>query len=100
MSRSRQKMTFYLLPAVLFLAVFSGCDDSARKPIQAHTIQIAPPPQAEPVLPLPTETHAGPALDANPVVPNGITVLVAESNAAFDAGEVDFRAGHLGKARD
>jgi membrane-bound lytic murein transglycosylase D len=32
--------------------------------------------------------------------PNGIEWLVAQSRAAFDAGEQDFRAGRLGKARE
>ena len=33
-------------------------------------------------------------------VPNGPEQLAAESQAAFDAGEQDFQAGHLGKARE
>jgi membrane-bound lytic murein transglycosylase D len=32
--------------------------------------------------------------------PNGIDWLAAQSQAAFDAGEQDFRAGRLGKARE
>lgn len=82
------------------MALLAGCDDSARRPIEAHTVQIAVPPQAEIVQPLPIETHAAPVPDVAPVKPNGIDALVAQSTAAFDAGEVDFRAGHLDKARD
>jgi len=32
--------------------------------------------------------------------PNSVERVAAESQAAFDAGEQDFRAGHLGKARE
>ena len=32
--------------------------------------------------------------------PDGTKWLAAQSQAAFDAGEQDFRAGHLGKARE
>jgi len=34
------------------------------------------------------------------LAPNGIDWLAAQSQAAFDAGEEDFRAGRLGKARE
>lgn len=35
-----------------------------------------------------------------PASPDGKEWLLAQSRAAFDAGEQDFRAGHLGKARE
>ncbi len=103
MSRLRQKSTFCLLPLALVFAGLSGCDDSARKPIQAHTIQIAPPSQPETLPPLPVATRDARVVRTAEVAsqaPNGIDLLVTQSEASFDAGEVDFRAGHLGQARE
>jgi membrane-bound lytic murein transglycosylase D len=103
MNRSRPKLTFCLLPVALAFAGLAGCDDSARKPIQAHTIQIAPPSQPAALAPLPVNSRGPAAVSAGeiaPQAPNGIDLLVAQSEAAFDAGEVDFHAGHLGEARE
>jgi membrane-bound lytic murein transglycosylase D len=88
-----------MLPVALAFAGLCGCEDSARKPIQAHTIQIAPPTQPPLLEPLPLNSRDLRAAQVASQAPNGVDLLVAQSEAAFDAGEVDFRAGHLGQAR-
>ena len=89
----------------LFLAAgvvfgLAGCEDSAKRPVQVRPAQIS----------LPSQELALPALPINaqhkfvtPLViqsPDAVEHLVANSQAAFDAGEQDFQAGHLGKARE
>jgi membrane-bound lytic murein transglycosylase D len=89
----------------LFLAAgvvfgLAGCEDSAKRPVQVRPAQIS----------LPSQEQALPALPINaqhkfvtPLMmesPDAVERLVANSQAAFDAGEQDFQAGHLGKARE
>jgi membrane-bound lytic murein transglycosylase D len=99
MSFSHQRAMLCLTVAGL-LAGVSGCQDTARKPIQAHVIQIAPPPPVEPESPLPIDTRVLLNVQIAPFAPNGIDWLAAQCTAAFEAGELDFRAGHLGSARE
>jgi membrane-bound lytic murein transglycosylase D len=101
MSHPDQKSTLGLLFAVGALAGVMGCGDSARNPVQVHPIQITPPAAQEPLptLPLPLDARR----ELTPLMsfaPDGIQWLAAQSQAAFDAGEQDFRAGRLGKARE
>jgi len=89
----------------LFLAAgvvfgLAGCEDSAKRPVQVRPAQIS----------LPAQEQALPALPINaqhkfvtPLMmesPDAVERLVANSQAAFEAGEQDFQAGHLGKARE
>jgi membrane-bound lytic murein transglycosylase D len=89
---------FFLAVGVVF--GLAGCDDTAKKTVQVRPPQIAAP-SAEPVpqaLPL-----NAPPKNLPPVAvqaPDGVGRLVADSQAAFDAGEQDFKAGHLVKARE
>jgi membrane-bound lytic murein transglycosylase D len=101
MSHPGQKSTSGLLFAVGALAGVMGCGDSARKPVQVHPIQITPPAVQEPLptLPLPLDARRG-LTPLMSFAPDGIQWLAAQSQAAFDAGEQDFRAGRLGKARE
>jgi len=87
------------LAAIAVLVGFTGCEDSMRHAVQAHPVEIAPPAQIEPLPQLPVNA-AGRDLQALSVeAPDGIDWLVAHSQSAFDAGEQDFHAGHLGQAR-
>jgi len=68
--------------------------------VQVRPAQIALPSQeqVQPSLPINAQHKAvAPLVLQNP---NGPERLAAESQAAFDAGEQDFKAGHLGKARE
>ncbi len=49
---------------------------------------------------LPLDANRGRLPQLLPVQPDGISILAASSRAAFDAGEQDFQAGRLGKARE
>jgi len=102
MSRRNQKTTLGILFAAGLLAGLMGCQDSTRKPVQAHPVQIAPPPVQEslPQISLPLNARRRPPTPLMVFPPNGIDWLVAQSRTAFDAGEQDFRAGRLGKARE
>jgi len=84
--------------AVALMLSLMGCEDSARKPVQVRPPEIPaaaapalepPPPDAgraqAPVLPLQS--------------PNGVEVLLKKVEAAFQAGEQSYKAGHLVKAR-
>lgn len=63
-------------------------------------MQIAPPAEHPSLAPLPLNARAGRAMPLVVFAPDGMERLAAQSRAAFDAGEQDFRAGHLGKARE
>jgi membrane-bound lytic murein transglycosylase D len=79
-----------------------GCQDSTHRPVQVHPVEIMPPGLREslPQVSLPLDARRGSTTPLQVFAPNGIEWLVAQSRAAFDAGEQDFRAGRLGKARE
>jgi membrane-bound lytic murein transglycosylase D len=96
-----QKSVYWLFIAAGVLFGLGGCEDSAKTPVQVRTAQIAlPSPQDQvlPSLPLNAQHKILTPLVLRP--PDGAEWLAARSQAAFDAGEQDFRAGHLGKARE
>ena len=95
-----QKSAFYFLVAASILSVLMGCEDSIKNPVQVHPIQIAPPVQQEPIPQLPLNAGNRPNRPLVVMKPNGPQYLAGESLAAFNAGELDFRAGRLGKARE
>ena len=100
MGHRRQNSAFWLLISFGVLAGFSGCGDSAKTPVQVRPPQIALPVQEEPIPPLPVNSGHKAPLPLPLAPPNGAERLAAQSQAAFDAGEQDFRAGHLSKARE
>ena len=102
MSHRCQKSRLSLLLAAGLFAGLVGCEDSARHPVQVRPTQIAPPTVREswPPIPLPLDPRRGRIKPLVALGPNGIDWLAAQSQAAFDAGEEDFRAGRLGKARE
>jgi membrane-bound lytic murein transglycosylase D len=95
-----QKSAFYFLVAASILSVLMGCEDSIKNPVQVHPTQIAPPVQQEPIPQLPLNAGNRPNRPLVVMKPNGPQYLAGESLAAFNAGELDFRAGRLGKARE
>jgi peptidoglycan lytic transglycosylase D len=100
-------------------AIGLGCEDAARKPVQAHVpatpvagsqmAQSATPAatnskakqQAPPVLaPLPlTDPKRPQPRSLLPPVPEGKAYLVQRVQEKFDSGEKNFKAGHLEAAR-
>src|ERR1700682_228479 len=102
MSHQGQKSTFGLLLAASMLAGLIGCENSVQHAVQVHPIQIAPQAVQEslPSLPLPLDPRRERATPLMIDAPNGIQWLAARTQTVFDAGEQDFRAGRLGKARE
>jgi len=95
-----QKSASWLFIAAGACLAFGGCDDSAKAPVHVRPAQIATASQYPvlPSLPLTAQRKASIPLSLEP--PNGAERLAAESQEAFDAGEQDFQAGHLDKARE
>jgi membrane-bound lytic murein transglycosylase D len=88
-----------VVAAGLFFGL-AGCEDSAKAPVQVKTAQISVPAQAPPPAPLPLKAQEHVPVPLAVPAPDGVDRLAAASQAAFDAGEQDFHAGHLGKARE
>jgi peptidoglycan lytic transglycosylase D len=95
-----QKSVGWVLAAAGIFAGFTGCEDSVKTPIHVQTKQIALPVQNEALPELPINAQLKFVLPLCTSAPDGPKWLAAQSQAAFDAGERDFRAGFLGKARE
>jgi membrane-bound lytic murein transglycosylase D len=78
----------------------AGCDDSAKKPAQVRPPQISVPVQEAALAPLPINSEHKTLTPLAMQAPDGANQLAGDVQAAFDAGEEDFRAGHLEKARE
>ncbi len=96
-----QKSAGWLFVAAGVLFGLAGCEDSAKTPAQVRPPQIALPSQdqVQPSLPINAEHKVVTPLVIQAAA-DGPDQLAARSQAAFDAGEQDFQAGHLGKARE
>ena len=100
MSYRSQKWPVSIAVAFGVLASVAGCGDSAKTPVQVRPPQIAVPAQPEPPPPLPITAQGKSTIPLSLSAADGVERVAAESQGAFDAGEQDFRAGHLGKARE
>jgi membrane-bound lytic murein transglycosylase D len=82
-----------------------GCDDAAKKPVQAHVAVLDQPRQAAaPVQPtqdsLPlSDLKAHPLLTLQQPTPGGIDYLIVKVKEKFASGEANYKAGHLEAAR-
>jgi membrane-bound lytic murein transglycosylase D len=98
--------------AVLLAAMsFAGCEDAAKRPVQAH----APALEMQPTQGSQTKAaQAGPSAVGNlpvrnlktqplislvPQMPGGIPYLIERVKEKFAAGEANYKAGHLAAAR-
>jgi membrane-bound lytic murein transglycosylase D len=99
MGNRTQKSAVWLFIAAGVLFGLAGCEDSAKTPVQVRPAQIALPSQDQPQPSLPINAQHKVMTPLVLETPNGPEQLAAQSQAAFDAGEQDFKAGHLGKAR-
>ncbi len=96
-----QKSAIWILCAAAALACGTGCDDTAKHAVKVQPVQISvPTPKQEPLPELALNAGHRVILPLSVKTPDGAEWLAAESEAAFEAGEQDFQAGHLGKARD
>jgi membrane-bound lytic murein transglycosylase D len=86
-----------LTASTCFLA---SCDDSVKNPVQVRPPAATPTPTPDYASqPLLLPQHA---IVANPLVPEqrpAIDVVVGKVQAAYDAGQREFKAGHLDKAQ-
>jgi len=95
------------LGAAVCLAACLGCDDAAK-----HAVQVtppAPPPtqvaeQAKPATPpayteLPLTAFPEGMKFLEPAPPSAVDTILSYSQWAFEAGQQDYHAGHLSKAR-
>ncbi len=103
--RFHPRTVVYLLTVVCLGAAVAGCDDAGRhpvavrpSPIQASSSVAASAPQS-PSEPLPFRQGVAnlPGLLTPP--PSAVDVLIAYAQSQFEAGQQDYRAGHLTKAR-
>src|SRR6266849_8606899 len=113
--------------AWLLLAMsFAGCEDAAKRPVQAHAPALVPSPEPGAQEPQalapgtsgrraqPLAAQAGPStvgnlplrnLKAQPLIslaprtPGGIPYLIERVKERFAAGEANYKAGHLAAAR-
>ena len=94
--------------AILALAAAGGCEDAAKKPVQARvpalTPAVAQAAQRPPELPpLPLANSAIPASKTRamllPQIPSARDYLIAKVEEKFAAGEQNYKAGHLEAAR-
>jgi membrane-bound lytic murein transglycosylase D len=89
----------------LALAGLSGCEDAAKKPVQATAKVPALIPakaaqtEATPVETLPLGKYAPAEVSLVPRVPGGIDYLIAQVKEKFASGEANYKAGHLAAAR-
>jgi membrane-bound lytic murein transglycosylase D len=100
----KAKGSIWLLAAACAVACCAGCDDATRNTAQAQPPQIKP--VVEQAAPPPPKLTGLP-LNSNPASlvllerpqPLGSDLLLSYAMWAFEAGQQDYRAGHLTKAR-
>jgi membrane-bound lytic murein transglycosylase D len=96
-----QKSMKWVLSAAAALAACTGCEDTSNHAVKVQPAQIAlPSAKQEPLPDLPLNAQNRSFRPLTLRAPDGAEWIIAQSRAAFDAGELDFQAGHLGKARE
>jgi peptidoglycan lytic transglycosylase D len=91
----------------LLAALASGCEDAAKKPVQARVPALRPAPAAIAVPPTDAELGVLPLWTAPKAytpellapIPDGVTWLAAKVEEKFASGEQNYKAGHLDAAR-
>ncbi|MGD0840262.1 MAG: LysM peptidoglycan-binding domain-containing protein [Candidatus Acidiferrales bacterium] len=84
------------LAALLCVLWAAGCADTARNAVSVRPPTIV---AAAPIVdPLPLNSRRAPRALAT-MAPNGDELVARAVNALFEAGQQDYRAGHLDKAR-
>jgi membrane-bound lytic murein transglycosylase D len=108
MNRQLSKsMVSHCLGAALCLFVLAGCDDATRNAAQVRPPEIkaapgqtAQAPSASVLFPLPFLPKPGHTISLlGPPPESGLDLVLSYAQWFFEAGQQDFRAGHLAKAR-
>jgi membrane-bound lytic murein transglycosylase D len=102
----KPKGSTWLLAAVCAIAC-AGCDDATRNTAQAQPPQIKPvvvqalaqPQSQTKITGLPLNTNPASQIRLEPAQPLGSDLLLSYAMWAFEAGQQDYHAGHLAKAR-
>lgn len=81
------------------LLTLAGCEESARRAVQVRPPEIGPPAAPIALGALPVDPGRAQVASFALLSPSGVDALIAQVEAAFQAGELNYRAGHLGKAR-
>jgi membrane-bound lytic murein transglycosylase D len=89
----------WLIVAAGVLLCVGGCEESAKTPAHVRPPEIAVPVEQASLAPLPINSEHKILTSLMMQAPDGANQLAADAQAAFDAGEQDFHAGHLEKAR-
>jgi membrane-bound lytic murein transglycosylase D len=100
MKNRPRKSIGWLFAAAGVLFGLAGCEDTAKTPVQVRPPEIAVPVPDLPLAPLPLNAQHKSLTPLVIQAPDGAERLAVDVQAAFDAGEQDFQAGHLAKARD
>ena len=85
-----------------WLLALAGCEDAAKRPVQAHAPALAqvPAPATPDIGALPLRNLASqPVLSLQSPVPGGIDYLIEKVKEKFSSGEANYQAGHLEAAR-
>jgi membrane-bound lytic murein transglycosylase D len=96
-----------LLAAGVLAVLATGCEDAAKKPVQAHVPALKPAPSTTPPATLNVQLAGLPLWHSSnefrvallPPVPDGPTFLATKVEEKFASGEANYKAGHLDAAR-
>jgi membrane-bound lytic murein transglycosylase D len=99
-SRQVQDWAALMVCVAVALSVLGGCEESVRNAVRVQPVQIAVPAVETPPPELPIKPRPGTEVALRIMAPDGVNWLVKQTQAAFEAGEQDYRAGHLVKARE
>jgi membrane-bound lytic murein transglycosylase D len=80
-------------------AGLAGCDQSSKRQVKSRPPEMAPQPPPPPVGQVPVDTRRAQSKPLTPPPPEAVEVLLERVEAAFQAGEASYKAGHLEKAR-
>ncbi len=94
----KQQAGFFALAAAALLGL-AGCEETAKRPVQVRPPEITPPAARVALGTLPLESPRAQAAFLLPPPPSGVELLRAQIEAVFQAGEQEYKAGHLAKAR-
>lgn len=89
---------FFVAGAAL-AALLAGCEEPAKKPARVQTPEPAVVTSQPKVEPLPTPAARDPLPPLAPPKKTNVELLVEKVEVVFQSGELNYRAGHLEKAR-
>jgi membrane-bound lytic murein transglycosylase D len=97
-SRGWSRSTGALIALALAVCL-AGCEESAKRFVQARPPAEIPPSQPQSFPDLPWPIHAANATPLISLPPRGVELLLARVEAAFQTGEEEYKAGHINQAR-